>query len=29
MESEEIDYYKPGAWVLGPKLENVDILRNL
>jgi len=29
MESEEKEYYKPGAWFLGPKLENVDMLRKL
>ena len=28
-EEEEEEYYKPGAWFLGPKLENVDILKKL
>jgi hypothetical protein len=29
MKSEEEEDYKPAAWFLGPKLENVDILKKL
>jgi len=29
MESEEEEDYKLAAWFLGPKLENVDILKKL